>query len=78
MTKQDWKAWARDPVTHAFVQLLRARRADAMETWAQAGYTGETAEDTMRLNTVALAGVDMLAQVVALIDEQGEDDAATE
>lgn len=49
-----------------------------METWAQAGYTGETAEDTMRLNTVALAGVDMLAQVVALIDEQGEDDAATE
>ena len=70
ITPQEWDEWARHPLTLAFRKELQATVAASKDKWALAYYTGDTAEETLRLNTVAIAGVDMLQQVCEQIDEK--------
>jgi hypothetical protein len=66
---QDWDQWAHNPLTQAFRARLQETLEESKTIWSEGGYTGASYEETHRLNTVALAGVDMLSQVIAQIDE---------
>lgn len=69
MSQADLDQWARSPATQEFRARLVAAVEDSKEAWAAAHYTSEDPRVTERLNTVAIAGVDMLRQVIAKIDE---------
>ena len=62
-----WDEWSRNSVTQAFKSELQKVIEDAKEVWSHGGYTGGDASVT---NAVALAGVDMLRQVLDLIEEK--------
>lgn len=66
---EDWDQWARQPMTQAFQRKLQATVEETKEAWARTHFTGETQETTMRLNTVALAGVDVLRQVIDMVED---------
>ena len=62
-----WDEWSRNSVTQAFKSELQKAIEDAKEVWSHGGYTGD---DASVANAVALAGVDMLRQVLDLIEEK--------
>jgi hypothetical protein len=66
---QDWEDWARNQVPQEFREKLAATREDAKESWATGRYAADNPAETLQLTTVALAGVEMLRQVIELIDE---------
>lgn len=69
ISPQDWDQWARNPITQAFVRTLNETVEEAKEAWAVTAFTSEDRHVTARLNTVALAGVDMLRQVMRRIED---------
>jgi hypothetical protein len=44
-----------------------------LETWAQRGYVGETAEKSVMRNASALGAVDVLTQTIQIIEEHGDE-----
>jgi hypothetical protein len=44
-----------------------------LETWAQRGYIGETAEKSVMRNASALGAVDVLTQTIQVIGEYGNE-----
>lgn len=70
LNSQVWDQWARLPETRAFEAELTRSIEDAKEAWSRAGYTSETEAVATRLNTVALAQIEMLRQIQATIAER--------
>ena len=69
MTAEDLDQWARQAGTLAFEQRLEAAIQETKDIWAEQGYTSDTAEATMRLNTVALAQIAMLQQILQIVED---------
>ena len=66
-----WDEWSRNSVTQAFKAELNETIEKAKEAWSHGAYTGGDADV---YNTMALAGVDMLRQVMDLIEEKKIED----
>lgn len=70
LTQHDREEWWRHPMTQEFVRQLTATREEAKETWAQQGFLNRTdPQQSERLNLYALAGIEMLDQIVNLVEE---------
>lgn len=70
LTQHDREEWWRHPMTQEFVRQLVSTREDAKETWASQGYLVRTdPQQSERLNLYALAGIEMLDQIVNLVEE---------
>lgn len=70
LSPSEWDEWARSPATQEFQRQLQETIEDAGSAWSYGHYNGATAEETLRLNTVAIAGVDMLRQVCTRINDR--------
>jgi len=70
LTQHDREEWWQHPVTREFLQKLRDEREETKERWAtQAFFDPEDSEKSARLNAYALAGIDVLGQVIDLVEE---------
>lgn len=70
LTQHDREEWWRHPMTQEFVRNLVATREAAKESWALQGYFDpENMARSDRLNSYALAGVEILGQVIDLVEE---------
>lgn len=70
LTQHDREEWWRHPMTQEFVRQLTATREEAKETWAQQGFLiRDDQSRSDRLNLYALAGIEMLDQIVNLVEE---------
>jgi len=70
LTQHDREEWWRHPMTQEFLRQLTATREETKERWATQGFFDpEDAEKTNRLNSYALAGIDVLGQVIDLVEE---------
>jgi hypothetical protein len=66
ITKNEFEEWLLHPVTQDFKKLLKYKREDIKERWANGNFTAESADGTKQLNAEALGWVWMLEQVLAL------------
>lgn len=70
MTEAERREWFESPVTQLFLGELRTRRFQATQDWAaQSFFDAEDTEKSSRLNLYALAGVDILDQVITMVEE---------
>lgn len=70
LTQHDREEWWRHPMTQEFVRQLTATREEAKETWASQGFLVRAdPQQSERLNLYALAGIEMLDQIVNLVEE---------
>lgn len=67
-SNSDWDQWARLPMTQAFVAELLETIEETKERWTLGHFTSEDTGKSAHLNLVALAGVDMLKQVIAAVE----------
>lgn len=64
------EAWWQDPVTQEFLARLRDTREETKEKWAQQHFNDfDDAAKSARLNLYALAGIDILNQVIEMVEE---------
>ena len=69
LSPADRDQWARAPGTREFVQQLQDTVRLTKDRWAMGHFEGATAEETARLNTTALAGLDILHQVIDAVED---------
>jgi hypothetical protein len=71
LTPSEWNAWWSDPCTQGFLLLLHSKMQETKDAWAQQAYVDtENESRSARLNLYALAGVDILGQVIDLVEEK--------
>ena len=70
MTQAEREEWFSSPMTQLFLGELRTKRFDTMNTWAAHGYIDyDDAEKSARLNLYALAGIDILDQIIEMVED---------
>ena len=70
LTQHDREEWWRHPMTQEFLRQIVSTREETKERWAtQAFFDPEDSEKSARLNAYALAGIDVLGQVIDLVEE---------
>ena len=70
LQQSEWHAWYMEPATQAFVQMLRDTINDTKERWAaQAFLNPEDPVKSERANFYALAGIDVLGQVIEMVED---------
>lgn len=70
LTQHDREEWWRHPMTQEFVRKLTATREEAKESWATQAYFSRTDPSySDRLNLYALAGVEIIGQVIEMVEE---------
>ena len=70
LTKHEKEEWFRDPVTQEFLESLHLKREETKERWALQSFVDfDSAERSSRLNLYALAGIDVLGQVIEMVEE---------
>ena len=70
LSQHELEEWFRDPVTQRFLSDLILKREETKERWAQQAYIDfDSAERSSRLNLYALAGIDVLGQVIEMVEE---------
>lgn len=70
LTRREFEEWWHDPVTQHLLLTLQSKREETKENWArQAYFNKDSAEETSRLNLYALAGLEVLDQVISLVEE---------
>lgn len=73
ITQSERENWFRDEVTQEFLRKLRSSREDTKENWATQKYVTSDPAETTRLNLYALAGIEILDQVIDLAEENRPD-----
>jgi hypothetical protein len=69
ITQAERAEWFKSPVTQDFLQKLRDDREFTKETWAKQGFLDrEDSARSDRLNLYALAGIDILDQVLTMAE----------
>lgn len=67
----EWHAWTQEPCTKAFVLLLQASIQETQYRWSQQAYVDmDDASKSDRANLYALAGVDIMRQVIEMVQEK--------
>ena len=70
ITSHEWEHWANDPCTKAFVEKLQFDIETTKSRWAaQAFMNLDDAAKSDRANLYALAGIDILSQVIEMVEE---------
>jgi len=69
-TEEEVKGWLAHPTTRAFREMLRLGREELKERWARRMLRGETEHDTVILETVALAQIELTDKLLNLDYEQ--------
>lgn len=70
ITSHEWEHWANDPCTKAFVQQLQDKIEETKHRWAKQAFVDmNDASNSDRANLYALAGVDILGQVIEMVEE---------
>ena len=70
MTQAEREEWFSSPMTQLFLGELRTKRFHTQERWAaQAFIDFDDAEKSARLNLYALAGIDILDQIIEMVEE---------
>ena len=70
LTQHDREEWWRHPMTQEFVRELTAAREKTKENWACQSFCDlSDSEKSTRLNLYALAGIEILDQVIAMVEE---------
>ena len=70
ITSHEWEHWANNPCTKAFVERLRGDIETTKGQWAaQAFVNFGDAVASDRNNLYALAGIDILEQVIEMVDD---------
>ena len=72
---EDFLQWYRSTLTQAFLQSLEEDRLGIMKAWALQQFIGDNADQTIHLNSKALAQVETLNAIIVNLDESAEDAA---
>lgn len=66
----EWHAWYMEPATQAFVQMLKDKIDETKERWASQAFVNvEDPAKGERANFYALAGIDVLGQVIEMVED---------
>lgn len=66
----EWHAWYMEPATQQFVQMLRDKITETKDRWANQAFVN--VDDPVageRANFYALAGIDVLGQVIEMVED---------
>jgi hypothetical protein len=70
LQQSEWHAWYMEPATQAFVQMLKDKVDETKDRWAnQAFVNPDDAVASERANFYALAGIDVLGQVIEMVED---------
>ncbi len=70
LQSSEWHAWYMEPATQQFVQMLREKVDETKDRWAnQAFVNTQDAAASERANFYALAGIDVLVQVIEMVED---------
>lgn len=65
---EEIKEWKQHPATKAFLQDLRDRQLEGMQSWAGQRFQKETAEQTAMANATALGGMEVLRALIDFLE----------